>query len=82
MLANIINALKNGSSDKNVLYISLKAGSSIKKDMHNRTFYLWNPETIKEIFTKLGLNIIDESKSPSVKNSKDLWLGYVLSLVR
>jgi len=78
ILENITKAFKTESSHTNFLYISLKAGNGIKKDSQNRIFYLWDNETLKKIFADLEFNVINTSKSRSVKNSKDKWIGYVL----
>ena len=80
VLANIINAFQKKSSLDKYMYISLKTGSGIKKDLRNRIFYLWDDETLKNLFADLEFTIIDAAKSESVANSKDLWIGYVLKL--
>jgi SAM-dependent methyltransferase len=78
VLENILQALNQDSIHARYMYISLKAGTGVKKDSQNRMFYLWDDETLKQIFYDLEFNIINISKSLSVKNSKDLWLGYVI----
>jgi len=78
ILENIIKALNTKSSHNSFLYISLKAGKGIKKDSQNRIFYLWDDESLKSIFSDLGFNVIHSAKSQSAKNSKDLWIGYIL----
>ena len=78
VLKNILKAFNQNSIQAHYMYISLKAGTDVKKDSQNRTFYLWDKKTLKQIFADLGFNVIEISKSRSVKNSKDLWLGYVI----
>lgn len=78
VMESILQAFDHSSIHAHYMYISLKAGIGTVKDAQNRIFYLWDEETLKQIFYDLEFNIINISKSLSVKNSKDLWLGYVL----
>jgi hypothetical protein len=78
VLKNILKAFNHDSIHARYMYISLKAGTGVKKDTQNRIFYLWDEKILKQIFDDLEFIIIDTSKSLSVKNSKDLWIGYVL----
>ena len=80
VLCNMMQAFNHHSINAHYMYISLKTGNGIKKDLQDRIFYLWNDETLKKIFADLGFNIVHASKSQSVKNSKDVWIGYVLKL--
>ncbi|MDA3896651.1 MAG: class I SAM-dependent methyltransferase [Desulfobacteraceae bacterium] len=78
VLENIFQAFNQNPNHALYMYISLKAGNGVKKDSQNRIFYLWDDETLKPIFANHELHVIETSKSPSVKNSKDLWIGYIL----
>jgi hypothetical protein len=58
----------------------MKAGTGIKKDSQNRIFYLWEDAALKKLLGDFGFTVIDAAISKSAKNSKDLWLGYVLKV--
>jgi len=79
VLNNIIQAFNQNSILSRYMYISLKSGIGIKRDSKNRKFFLWDNKILKKIFTNLGFSVVSASKSQSLKNSKDLWLGYVLN---
>ena len=80
VLKNIKNVFKKKSDAEKYMYISLKEGNGTKTDSQNRTFYLWDDKTLKKLFSAFGFKVIDAAKTESVKNSKDLWIGYVLKL--
>ena len=75
VLGNIIECLPPIDSH---VYISLKHGSGTKTDAKGRTFYLWTNEELDKIHKNMDLEVIEFSKSVSLANSKDTWLGYVL----
>jgi hypothetical protein len=73
LLENITNCLQ-----PSVVYVSLKQGAGAKTGADGRTFYLWDDKDLRKRFEKLGFQVVDSSKNPSLVNSKDIWLGYVL----
>ena len=75
VLGNIIQCLPATGS---IIYISLKYGSGTQTDSRGRTFYLWTEEELNKIYHEMDLMVIQCSKSVSLANSKDTWLGYVL----
>jgi len=60
------------------LYVSLKEGNEIWNDGQGRTFYLWQDEKLRELFSKQGFSVLDFSRSESAVRTGDTWLGYVL----
>ena len=75
VIGNIIQCLPVTGS---YVYISLKHGYGIKTDTKGRTFFLWTAGELNKIYKQLGLTVIECSKSISLANSKDTWLGYIL----
>jgi hypothetical protein len=61
-----------------IVYLSPKQGAGVKTSTDGRTFYPWYDKDLRKLFERLGFQVIDSSKSASLVNSKDIWLGYVL----
>ena len=61
------------------IYLSLKEGAGVKSAADGRTFYLWDDGALRRLFEKVGFHVIDFSKSASLVDPKDMWLGYVLA---
>jgi len=59
-------------------YLSLKQGAGAKTGTDGRTFYLWYGKDLRKLFERLGFQLVGSSKSASLVNPKDIWLGYVL----
>jgi len=76
-LANLIEKVAN-QIHASVIYLSLKEGTGVKTAVDGRTFYLWDDKVLKKLFGKIGFHVIDSSKSNSLVDPKDIWLGYVL----
>jgi SAM-dependent methyltransferase len=76
-LSNLIKKIAN-QTHASVIYLSLKEGAGAKSAADGRTFYLWDDKALKQLFRGLGFKVIDSSKSVSIVNPKDIWLGYVL----
>jgi SAM-dependent methyltransferase len=74
VLKNILKALAPGG----IFYVSLKKGSGTKTDAFGRTFYLWEKESLNDLWQELGLTEIHVSAGSSALNSGDDWLAYVL----
>jgi hypothetical protein len=71
---NIIQCLPESNS---YAYISLKDGYNSKTDAEGRKFYLCSDKDLRKVFKVYRFKIIEFSKSVSLANSKDVWLGYV-----
>jgi len=69
---NILRALKPGGH----VLITLKEGRTESEEVGSRSFYLWQDEDSGEIFSKLGLEVIDFSRQTSKIRETDVWLGY------
>lgn len=74
VLKNIQQALAPGG----LFYLSLKQGDDTRTDAFGRTFYYWQDSAIRCIVEAISANILFFSISPSVLNSKDRWLSYIL----
>jgi SAM-dependent methyltransferase len=76
----LVNLLENITNDTqaSVVYISLKEGTGVKPGADGRAFYLWDDKDLRKLFERLGFQMVESSKSASLVNPKDIWLGYVL----
>lgn len=79
-LAQIIQNMKSALVRNGIFYISLKKGDHFQTDQTKRTFYLWQDAQLRELFSKLNLEIIHISNTESVIYLIDQWLGYVLKV--
>ena len=59
--------------------VSLKEGNGSFPDADGRTFYFWQDEDLRAIFSKHGFKVLDFRRSVSKVNQKDTWLSYVLN---
>lgn len=75
--SNLIEKIVN-QTHASVIYLSLKEGFGVKAAADGRTFYLWDDKALRRLFERVGFHLIDSSKSASLVNPKDMWLGYVL----
>ena len=80
-LADIIRNLTQALAPGGWFYTSHKKGDGARTDDTGRVFYLWQDTDLRRLFDTLGFELIHFSSSESVKNSKDMWLGYVLKSV-
>ncbi|MDY6905935.1 MAG: class I SAM-dependent methyltransferase [Thermodesulfobacteriota bacterium] len=76
VIANICDALVA----RGFFYISLKQGDGVRTDDTGRTFYYWQDDMLRNLFGRLSLSLLDHTGGPSVANSGDMWLGYVLRM--
>jgi SAM-dependent methyltransferase len=76
-LADLLKNITNGTQ-ASVGYLSLKQGAGAKTGTDGRTFYLWYDKDLRKLFERLGFQLVGSSKSASLVNPKDIWLGYVL----
>ncbi len=77
-LGNLLENITNGTQ-ATVIYLSLKQGAGVKTGTDGRRFYLWDDRDLGMLFESLGFQVMDSSKSASLVNPKDIWLGYVLA---
>lgn len=77
-LPDIIARISRALVANGFFYISLKQGEGRKTDDTGRTFYLWQDATLRAFFDRLSLAVLNHTGGPSVANSGDMWLGYVL----
>ena len=73
-LTNICKALKQGGH----ILITLKEGERVRQHEDGRLFFLWNDQQLRQIFTEIGLSVVDFSRQASKIRKDDVWLGYVL----
>jgi SAM-dependent methyltransferase len=76
-LASLLENITN-FTQATIVYVSLKQGAGVNAAMDGRTFYLWDGRALRKLFERVGFHVIDFSKSASLVNPKDIWLGYVL----
>ncbi len=74
VLSGICQALSAGG----FAFLSLKEGDGLQHSNDGRVFYLWQPQQLQDVFSELGLSIIDVSRQVSKVRKSDIWLGYVL----
>lgn len=77
-LSNLIEKIAD-QTHASAIYLSLKEGAGVKSAADGRRFYLWDDGAVRQLFEKFGFQVIDFSKSASLVNPKDIWLGYVLA---
>ena len=75
-LGNILHALR--TETEAIIYLSLKEGSGVFTDAHNRPFYLWQDKEVRSVLHSTGLKVINFSRTPSVLGTGETWIGYVL----
>ena len=74
VLKSICRSLKKAG----FLLITMKQGKSAETDPHGRHFYLWQDNELRDVFQSQNLMVIDFFRQPSIINTDDIWLGYVL----
>lgn len=87
VLVNILKALKPEPQSTSgrppaLAYISLKQGTGTRTDAQGRTFYLWQDSELRKIFARPGLAVRSFARSESAVGSGEIWLGYILDLMR
>jgi hypothetical protein len=65
---------------KGLVYLSLKEGKKQVRAEDGRTFFLWQDRSLRDIFSRLGLTVIDTFRSESALGSGEIWLSYILSI--
>ena len=78
VLANIVRAFCIDSPRPRTLYVSLKQGTGSATDSRGRTFFFWQDQALRPVFTGLGFAVTDFLRSPSADGEGKMWLGYVL----
>jgi SAM-dependent methyltransferase len=74
VLTSISRALKGGG----IIFLSLKKGVGNTSDSHGRMFYLWNDGELRDLFQKLGLDVVDYFQQTSMVGTDEVWIGYIL----
>ena len=65
------------SSFLNTLTTHLETGCTVTNS-DDRQFYLWQDKDLRDVFQSQNLSVIDFFRQPSILETKDIWLGYVL----
>jgi len=60
-LTNICKALRQGGH----ILITLKEGERVREREDGRLFHLWNNQQLRQIFTEIGLPVVDFSRQLS-----------------
>lgn len=79
--AHVESALDNALyalDGKGLVYVSLKMGEGESFDTEARRFFLWNEEDLRMLFSRLGLDVLDYRKTPSVRGTNETWLSFTL----
>jgi SAM-dependent methyltransferase len=79
-LEAVFGSIVSGLGKGGKVLVSLKEGSESSMDGDGRTFYFWQDENLRDIFSKHDFKVLDFRRSVSKVNEKDTWLSYVLSL--
>ena len=74
VLESICRALKKPG----FLLITMKQGSGSVTVPDGRRFYLWQDKDLRSVYQSQNLIVIDAFRQPSIINTDDSWLGYVL----
>jgi SAM-dependent methyltransferase len=61
-----------------IMYMSMKAWGGSEKSEDGRVFQLWSDSELRREFGRLGLEILEHSRSRSLLGNRDVWLGYIL----
>lgn len=75
---NIQEAFREDPNRQKIVYISLKEGHGSYCDPDGRVFYLWEENDLRQLFEKMGLAILDFSKSLSADGKGKTWMGFVM----
>ncbi|MDX2447465.1 MAG: methyltransferase domain-containing protein [Desulfobacterales bacterium] len=74
VFSNVVSGLEEGGK----VLVSLKEGIGSSMDEAGRTFYFWQDEDLRDIFSKPNFRVLDFHRGVSKVNKKDTWLSYVL----
>ena len=78
VLESISEAIKPGGH----MLITLKEGKGDASMPDGRFFTLWQQSQLEEVFSRIGLAVLDFSRQVSRIRGNDMWLGYVLKKKR
>jgi len=73
-LRNITAALR----ENGIILLTLKEGNGSSQHADGRTFYLYQDQTLRKIFTKFGFNLLDFSRDVSNMGTGETWLRYII----
>jgi len=74
VLKSICRALKKAGC----LLLTMKQGKGAETDSHGRKFTLWQDNELRDVFQSQNLVVLDFFCQPSIINTDDIWLGYVI----
>lgn len=78
-LSAVLDNLLEALNTPGWVFLSLKAGRGQRTDQQGRTFYLWQTADLEKPLEKVGLRMIDVSRSTSAVGTGEQWLGCVLA---
>ena len=64
-----------------IMYMSMKAWGGSEMSEDGRVFQLWSDSELRREFSRLGLEVLEHSRSRSLLGNRDVWLGYILKAV-
>lgn len=73
-LARILQALKPGGH----ILLTMKQGEGTRTAKDGRVFELWEDQDLREVFTEMGLAMVEAFTNPSTLGTGEMWLGYVV----
>ena len=76
---NVLKAISRALKKPGFLLITMKQGKGTAAEPDGRQFYLWQDEDLRQVFQSQNLSVIDFFRQPSILETKDIWLGYVLN---
>jgi SAM-dependent methyltransferase len=74
----VLNSINRALKDDGIIFLSLKKGAGNTSDAHGRVFYLWNDGELRDLFQKLGLDVVDYFQQTSMVGTDEVWIGYIL----
>jgi SAM-dependent methyltransferase len=78
-LEAVFGSIVSGLGAGGKILVSLKEGRGSSIDGDGRTFYFWQDEDLRGIFSKHAFNVLDFHRGVSKVNSSDTWLSYILN---
>ncbi|WP_045222090.1 class I SAM-dependent methyltransferase [Desulfonatronum thioautotrophicum] len=72
-LARILQALMPGGH----VLLTMKQGGGVSTAGDGRVFVLWRDEELREVFSGMGLAVVEAFTNTSVLGTGEVWLGYV-----
>lgn len=79
---SVMQKILSGFSSPCVILLTLKEGDGGIHCADGRIYYLWNDTALRDIFTRMNLEMASFFRNVSAIGSKEPWLGYVLKKIR